>query len=85
MLKVTNYLKHLGFMVNQQKSILTPTQSLQWLGIDWDTKSFRVSLPAAFQEKFTNLASTILKKRSASRRQWERLTGLAAFTVQVLP
>jgi len=78
---VTTHLQHLGFMVNQQKSVLTPTQSLQWLGITWDTTSFRVSLPAAFQEKFATLASSILKHRSASRRQWERLTGLAAFVV----
>ena len=31
-------LSTLGFVVNQKKSVLTPTQSLEWLGVDWDTR-----------------------------------------------
>ena len=31
-------LSGLGFVINFKKSVLTPTQSLEWLGVEWDTR-----------------------------------------------
>ena len=31
-------LVNLGFVLNMKKSILVPTQCLEWLGVDWDTR-----------------------------------------------
>ena len=65
----TNHLGHLGFLINHQKSVLSPTRTLQWLGIHWNTATFRVSLPTSFREKFTSLTSSILRRRTSSRRE----------------
>ena len=81
----TRHLEHLGFLLNYKKSSLKPTKVIQWLGITWDSGNFQVSLPLSFQEKFVSLIKKILHKKSSSRREWERLTGMAAFVVQVLP
>lgn len=37
-------LADMGFKVNLDKSALTPTQKLCWLGVEWDTTNFSLSL-----------------------------------------
>ena len=34
-----------GFLVNREKSIFTPTQSLTWLGLIWDCDAYSLSIP----------------------------------------
>ncbi|KAL1454597.1 hypothetical protein WDU94_010815 [Cyamophila willieti] len=40
-----NLLAHLGWVVNREKSVLIPTQKIDYLGISWDTQLHRISLP----------------------------------------
>ena len=39
------FLECLGFMINKKKSILEPTQSLDFLGVVVDTTSMELKLP----------------------------------------
>ena len=42
---VTHSLANAGFILNNEKSILYPTQCLEWLGIMWDSPNFVLSIP----------------------------------------
>ena len=34
-----------GFLINEDKSIFNPVRILEWLGINWDSSSFALSIP----------------------------------------
>jgi ribonuclease HI len=78
-------LQGLGFLLNWDKSPITPCQQLKFLGFLWDTEDFRVRVPETLQTDFRSLALLLIQKRSCSRRTWERLIGKAVFICQILP
>ena len=58
----------LGFLLNEKKSVLRPTQVLTWLGLVWNTRTFSVALPLSFQEKVRKGAVEVLASSRVSRR-----------------
>ena len=54
-------LKSLGFIPNPEKSMLTPSQKINHLGFDWDSKNFNISVP---EEKVSSLKILCKKTRS---------------------
>ena len=42
---VKNSLVQAGFLINEEKSIFYPVQCLEWLGINWNSKTFSLSIP----------------------------------------
>ncbi|KAK8394259.1 hypothetical protein O3P69_006450 [Scylla paramamosain] len=78
-------LQDMGFIVNLPKSVTTPTQQLDWLGIRWDTTTASLSLAP------DNVSRTLRQVRRAyfsstfSRRQWESLLGVLNFAAPTLP
>ena len=78
-------LQRRGFKVNHSKSRLVPSQSFKWLGVHWDTRSSRVSLP---EEKVISLSrdlSRFFNRISISRRDLERVLGKLQFAALVDP
>ncbi|KAI5645131.1 reverse transcriptase (RNA-dependent DNA polymerase) domain-containing protein [Phthorimaea operculella] len=43
--RAVNLLQHLGWVINMEKSSTNPSQSLEFLGIQWDTRLNQKSLP----------------------------------------
>ena len=78
-------LGEIGFLVNKEKSHLVPTQSLDWLGIHWDTRMPSLSLPFSSAEKLTLKVKELSLASVASRRRIESLLGSMAFLGQWLP
>ncbi|KAG0734175.1 hypothetical protein G6F66_013079 [Rhizopus arrhizus] len=50
--KVINHLQNLGFIINSQKSVLTPLKIQQFLGFQFNTKKMLITVP---QEKISKL------------------------------
>jgi len=73
-----------GFIINQ-KSVFTPTQVIQWLGLIWDTKRQTLSLPQAFQVKLRESIQRFLKCKFITSRHLERIVGLINFACVTSP
>ena len=59
---VKNSLIEAGFLVNEEKSIFDPDTSLEWLGINWNSKDFSLSIPQRrIKDLFTSLHSVFDK------------------------
>jgi len=59
---VKNSLIEAGFLVNEEKSIFDPVTSLEWLGINWNSKDFSLSIPQRrINDLFTSLHSVFDK------------------------
>jgi len=81
---VQQELINLGFTINTEKSTLIPKQQFTWLGIAWDTQTTSWGLPEEKRITIREKALSLLGNFHTSRRQWEEMTGLAAFTCQIV-
>ena len=81
--KSVELLSSLGFSINLEKSELTPSRTLVWLGVQWDALQGTWSLPLAFRESIANQAKDIMQSNQVSRRIWEKLLGSIAFAAQI--
>ncbi|CAF4874533.1 unnamed protein product [Pieris macdunnoughi] len=73
------FLKNLGWTINLEKSICTPTRSIDFLGITWDTLSNAKSLPV---EKVIKIRQCLITRLSAGNwtlKQAQRLLGYLNF------
>ena len=53
---VQNSLIQAGFLINQEKSIFQPSQTMEWLGLLWDSKMFSLFIPS---RRITELQHTL--------------------------
>ena len=83
--KTMELLSGLGFSINLEKSELTPSRNLIWLGVQWDALQGTWSLPLSFRESISGQADSILRSNLVSRRSWEKLLGSIAFAAQISP
>merc|ERR1711895_402772 len=81
--KTLSLLSGLGFSINLEKSELTPSRTLVWLGVQWDALNGTWALPLACRESISSQAEAILNSNLVSRRAWEKLLGSIAFAAQV--
>ena len=65
----------LGLVVNQKKSILTPHQTLEFLGFQVDTVSLQLIFPSKKLRKIQQLAQHLLHQPSVSVRDLVRFVG----------
>ena len=69
-------LQRLGFCINEGKSLLLPTRTLEYLGNVIDTNSMTVSLPERKVLKITQACQQLLGKSRDRIREVARVTGL---------
>lgn len=69
-------LRQLGFHINLEKSVLHPTQTIEYLGNIIDTKSMTVSLPERRRLKIMDACESLLDKGKEKIREVARVTGL---------
>ena len=76
-----NVLTNLGFCINEEKSVLTPTKSIEYLGNIIDSDNMIVILPEHRKEKILQHCSSLVKKRKETIKGVARVIGLlvAAF------
>ncbi|XP_039764301.1 uncharacterized protein LOC120636803 [Pararge aegeria] len=83
--EAVRHLEHLGWQINYQKSILTPTQDLEYLGIRWQTIANSMSLPTRRINILNEALKDSLLKSRISLRELQRLLGQLNFANFVIP
>ena len=85
----TNYLtlllNSLGFAINLKKSAHVPSQSLEYLGVTWNLRELKLSLPEAKVQKVLSLHRSTLNSDALSRRDLEGIIGFLNFTAPFRP
>lgn len=71
-----NVLNCLGFIINYEKSNLTPQKFCKFLGFCYDTKNLTLSLPSEKRSKIAQMVQTFLKLPSCSIREYAQLIGI---------
>lgn len=83
--EVVRHLEKLGWTINYSKSVLIPTQDLEYLGIRWQTAINTMCLP---EKKVNNLTSTLdqlANQTCIKLRQLQSLLGQLNFASFVIP
>ena len=81
-----NLLKNLGFVINQSKSVLDPTHSIEFLGLMIDSESLTFRVPEEKIRKVQKECRHFLNKGVASPRDLSHLIGLlSSFNLAVSP
>lgn len=70
-----NLLENLGFVINSEKSELTPSKNCKYLGFILNSVSFSVELPLEKRKSIGNLAEKFSKKKSCKIRELARFLG----------
>lgn len=78
---VLSLLKHLGFLVNLQKSDLSPIQQLTFLGIQWDNHERSMGLTEEKVVKLQRAAHQLLISVSPFVWDLQKFLGLSNFAV----
>ena len=83
--KVLSLCQELGVVVNLEKSTLTPSQTIVYLGIRIDSQTFRVSATPSRIEKFFSIAEEFLSSKVQSAKFWRILLGHLASLSRLVP
>ena len=82
---ILRLLSRLGITVNYKKSHLSPSQTVEFLGVVLHLDSGLLSLPWAKVLAISNLCQSTLSRSLRSRRQLESLLGLLNFAAPLVP
>ena len=74
--KALSLFHSLGFTVNAEKSLLTPSRQMVHLGFVLDTTAYTVSLPAEKVDKIKEECVNLLQSHGVTIRQFSKLIGL---------
>ncbi|KAG6936072.1 gag-pol fusion protein, partial [Chelydra serpentina] len=81
---VMDTFSHLGIIVNTSKSVLTPTQSIQFIGAILDATRARAFLPEARRLAIVDLITTLRRFPTTTARQCLKLLGHMASCTYVV-
>uniref|UniRef100_A0A2A4J4H2 Reverse transcriptase domain-containing protein n=1 Tax=Heliothis virescens TaxID=7102 RepID=A0A2A4J4H2_HELVI len=82
---VLRTLKELGFQINWEKSVLTPTKSISFLGVHWNTDRNRKSLPLDKATLLRKIVLKCIKTRTWSWQQAKSILGRMEFASFAIP
>lgn len=75
----------LGFVIHPEKSMLRPTQSIEFLGLVWDTNEGLIRLPEMKRRHLQRLAKRLLRSNQNRLRDLARWLGQLQFAAHSLP
>ncbi len=82
---VVSFLESLGFLVNWEKTVSDPSQSIEYLGVIIDSLSMRFCLPEDKVAKIKNLCSKILSKTLVSLKDLASVLGNLVWAISSVP
>ena len=84
--EILQFLQLLGFVINQEKSVLSPSHTIQFLGFMVDSALMMISLPQKKVEDIAKACQAALLQGTLSVRDLSRLIGQMSATMRaVLP
>ena len=78
-------LQNLGFIINQKKSVLNPSQSIDWLGLLWNSLDGNIQLTPDYTKSLVTLATSAANDQTLTLVDLQRLQGKMAFAGQISP
>jgi hypothetical protein len=75
-------LENCGFLINVDKSVGAPSQTMEYLGLVIDSKSFSLSLRLKKVAEIITICSTALKRDSVSLREIAKILGNLAWAIK---
>ena len=78
-------LENLGFIINQKKSVLTPAQTIEFLGLTVDSLAMELRLPLIKIKQIRAEARKIAQAKTTSARALAHLLGMMNATNNVIP
>ena len=82
---VIRMLKKLGFLINYDKSVTEPSQKVTYLGFQWDTVLWKVSLKPAREEKLRDAATFLRVNKIFTCRKVSSFIGAVQSTAGAVP
>ena len=76
---------HLGFLINTNKSNLSPSQHISYIGYVWNFDKFTCKLSMDFIFRFKKCIKEFLCSKFTSKRQIERVSGMLNFAASIHP
>lgn len=83
--EAVRHLEHLGWKINRQKSVLVPTQDLEYLGIRWQTAVNTMSLPVNRRQSINKSLDRSLGESRINLQKLQSLLGQLNFANFVIP
>ena len=77
--------RRLGFVFNVPKCILTPSQTIVWLGMQWDSVGASLQLSPTNKHKLLRKLRRTVLSTTSSHKLWASLMGSLNFAAQVVP
>ena len=84
-LVATELLEKCGFVINVEKSIGTPHQVIEFLGLIVDSRNLSLSLRPEKVDEIIRLCQNLLSKSSAPLREIAKVLGLFAWAIKAVP
>ncbi|XP_038147769.1 uncharacterized protein LOC119787801 [Cyprinodon tularosa] len=81
---LTSHLAALGFSINREKSILTPVQTITFIGLSLNSNEFRARLSVEREEAFRACLALFRRGAHVKLRLCHRLLGLMASALAVI-
>jgi hypothetical protein len=81
---VLNLLESLGFLVNYKKSLLVPSQQIEFLGLLIDSKALTLQLPGEKLRKIRKNCQKLLGLQEVSIRELSKFLGLLTSSIQAI-
>ncbi|VDI13331.1 Hypothetical predicted protein [Mytilus galloprovincialis] len=82
---VLSILRGLGFLINTNKSVMEPSQTMEFLGYTVNSKLLTLSLPKEKVEKIKNSSKLMLEHKKVSARDLAQLIGQLTATKSSCP
>ena len=77
-------LEHLGFLINWKKSMIIPTQQIEFLGFVINSVNMTISLPIEKIAKIADKCQTLVQKKMASVRKLAEILGYMTSSLQAV-
>ena len=84
-LAATEHLEKCGFVINIEKSIGTPHQVIEFLGLIVDSRNLSLSLRTEKVDEIIRLCQNLFSKSSAPLREIAKVLGLFAWAIKAVP
>lgn len=79
-----NILKYLGFIINFEKSVLTPSKICIYLGFKYNSLDMSISLPDKKRIKLTNVLTKFKNKKHCKIREFSKIIGVLISTCRAV-
>lgn len=72
---IKSSLEDAGLLINQEKSIFSPVQDIEWLGIRWNSVRFSIPIPERIQDVESTIVKFLSNLPKVSARALARVAG----------